>query len=389
MAARVLDAQTDLRFAGAASMLNAGVRSLIAPPLLDPKGCARFMVLCSNAPCASSPTTTSSSWSPWRRSRECGSATWHSPRGPPSAAPGVGAEAGAAASRSGCFPHRLPELPGLRALRRQHPVTRGVGRLLRGDRARRRRRVRGDGGRRLRQGAVASLLTGYLEAMASVAIESGLAPHQVFNQISGPLFRRTPPDRYATVLMAAIELGTGQLRWPTRATTRPSSSAAPATASGWNRPALPLGLIEAPSTVPWNSARPGRPAGAVHGRLHGRSSAQYEEFGSDRLAERCAALRASPRVIARGRERDVTPSVGRARRPDDRTLVMVRRKVDGESWPRGPVGNGNPSTRRPEPATERGAARAPSRMGRRSLRQAPRTRIRLRAGLPASLSASP
>jgi len=49
MAALVLDAQTDQRFVGAESMLNAGVRSLIAAPLLDPAGALGFMVLSSNA----------------------------------------------------------------------------------------------------------------------------------------------------------------------------------------------------------------------------------------------------------------------------------------------------------------------------------------------------
>jgi sigma-B regulation protein RsbU (phosphoserine phosphatase) len=183
------------------------------------------------------------------------------------------------------------------------------------------------------KGLSASLLTGYLEAMASVAIESGLAPHQVFNQISGPLFRRTPPDRFATVVMAAIGLGTGQLRWA-NAGHEPALLIRSTGGREWLEPTgLPLGLIEGAEYHTLETALgPGDLLVLYTDGFTEALSAESEEFGSDRLAKSCAALQGEAlEVIARGLEREVDAFCGASPATDDRTLVMVRRKVDGES----------------------------------------------------------
>jgi serine phosphatase RsbU (regulator of sigma subunit) len=60
-------------------------------------------------------------------------------------------------------------------------------------------------------------------------------------------------------------------------------------------------------------------------------SPESEEFGSNRLAESCAALQGEAlEVIARRLEREVDAFCGASPAADDRTLVMVRRKVEGE-----------------------------------------------------------
>jgi len=333
MAALVLDAQTDLRFAGAASMLNAGVRSLIAAPLLDPKGALGFMVLCSNAALREFSDddlellVTLASVAAMRirnvalaeGAAERQRLEWELKQ--------------ARRIQVGLFPHQLPELAGYEIYAGNIP-SRGVS----GDYY---EVIERAGGAECvvmvadvsGKGLSASLLTGYLEAMASVAIESGLAPHQVFNQISGPLFRRTPPDRFATVVMAAIELGTGQVRWA-NAGHDPALLIRSTGGREWLEPTgLPLGLIEGAEYRTLETALgPGDLLVLYTDGFTEALSAQSEEFGSDRLAESCAALQGEAlEVIARGLEREVDAFCGASPATDDRTLVMVRRKVDGES----------------------------------------------------------
>ena len=333
MAALVLDAQTDLRFGGAASMLNAGVRSLIAAPLLDPKGALGFMVLCSNAAVREfvdddlELLVTLASVAAMRirnvalaeGAAERQRLEWELKQ--------------ARRIQVGLFPHQLPELAGYEIYAGNIP-SRGVS----GDYY---EVIERAGGAECvvmvadvsGKGLSASLLTGYLEAMASVAIESGLAPHQVFNQISGPLFRRTPPDRFATVVMAAIGLGTGQLRWA-NAGHEPALLIRSTGGREWLEPTgLPLGLIEGSEYHTLETALgPGDLLVLYTDGFTEALSAESEEFGSDRLAKSCAALQGEAlEVIARGLEREVDAFCGASPATDDRTLVMVRRKVDGES----------------------------------------------------------
>ena len=75
-AALVLDAPTDERFNAAASILDSGVRSVLAAPLLTPEGALGMLVLRRAWAWGSSATRTSGGW--WRspRPRRCTSATW-------------------------------------------------------------------------------------------------------------------------------------------------------------------------------------------------------------------------------------------------------------------------------------------------------------------------
>jgi len=333
MAALVLDAQTDARFADAASMLGAGVRSLIAAPLLDPKGAVGFMALCSNAAVREFTDddlellVTLASVAAMRirnvalaeGAAERQRLEWELKQ--------------ARRIQVGLFPHQLPQLPGYELYAGNVP-SRGVS----GDYY---EVLERSGGSECvvmvadvaGKGLSASLLTGYLEAMVSVAIESGLAPHQVLNRVSGPLYRRTPPDRFATVVMAELELGTGVLRWA-NAGHEPALLVRSGGSREWLGPTgMPLGLIEGAEYSTLETA-------LGHGDLLVLYSDGYtealspasEEFGSARLAESCEARQGeSLEVIAGGLERAVDVFCGGGPAADDRTLVMVRRKVDGES----------------------------------------------------------
>lgn len=63
------------------------------------------------------------------------------------------------------------------------------------------------------KGIAASILTATLEALAAGPIERGSAPEEVAGWLSRQLLRRTPPEKYATLFLAALDPATGALRW--------------------------------------------------------------------------------------------------------------------------------------------------------------------------------
>ena len=332
MAALVLDAQTDRRFAGATSMLNAGVRSLIAAPLLDPKGALGFMVLSSNAALREFSDddldllVTLASVAAMRirnvalaeGAAERQRLEWELKQ--------------ARRIQVGLFPQELPELPGYELYAGNVP-SRGVSGdyyevIERADGAECVLLVADVSGK----GMSASLLTGYLEALASVPIEAGLAPHEVFNRISGPLCRRTPPDRFATVVMVVLRPRTGELLWA-NAGHDPALLVRHDGGREWLEPTgLPLGLIEgaAYSTQETNLG-PGDLLVLYTDGYTETTSPESEEFGSDRLAESCSVRRGDAlATIARALELELDSFCAGSPASDDRTLVMVRRKMEGE-----------------------------------------------------------
>jgi len=231
----------------------------------------------------------------------------------------------------GLFPPRLPELPGYDLYAGNVP-SRGVS----GDFY---EVVERAGGAECvllvadvsGKGMSASLLTGYLEALTSVPIEAGLAPHEVFNQISGPLLRRTPADRFATVVMAVLTLATGELRWA-NAGHDPALLIRSSGSREWLDPTgMPLGLIEGAEYRSQETALgPGDLLVLYTDGYTEARNRQSEEFGSDRFSDLCAALRADGlKAIALEIERELDAFCEGSAASDDRTVVMLRRKAEG------------------------------------------------------------
>jgi len=327
MAALVLDAQTDQRFAGADSILNAGVRSLIAAPLLDPKGALGFMALSSNAALRQfndddlDLLVTLASVAAMRirnvalaeEAAERQRLEWELNQ--------------ARRIQVGLFPQVLPEIAGYELYAGNVP-SRGVS----GDYY---EVVERAGGAECvllvadvsGKGMSASLLTGYLEALASVPIEAGYPPHEVFDRISGPLHRRTPPNRFATVVMVVLEPATGTLRWA-NAGHNPGLIIRRAGAREWlASTGLPLGLVDDSSyhTLETTLAPGDLLVLYSDGYTEAMSSAS-EEFGADRLADSCTEMVEEPLgTIARTLERELDVFCSGSAPSDDRTLVMVRR----------------------------------------------------------------
>jgi sigma-B regulation protein RsbU (phosphoserine phosphatase) len=61
------------------------------------------------------------------------------------------------------------------------------------------------------KGVAASLLTASVEALAAGPLTDGLAPDAVCTRVATHLWRRTPPEKYATAFLAVVERTTGRL----------------------------------------------------------------------------------------------------------------------------------------------------------------------------------
>ena len=63
------------------------------------------------------------------------------------------------------------------------------------------------------KGMAASLLTVSLQALSTGPIEDGLPPEEICTRLSRLLYRRTPPEKYATAFLGVLEPATGRLRY--------------------------------------------------------------------------------------------------------------------------------------------------------------------------------
>jgi sigma-B regulation protein RsbU (phosphoserine phosphatase) len=177
------------------------------------------------------------------------------------------------------------------------------------------------------KGIAASLLTTYIEALSSVPIQDGLPPHEVFARVSAPLYRRTPANRFATMILVVLEPATGRVRY-CNAGHLPACLIRAAGAVEWLEPnGLPLGLF---AEAAYATEETALEAGDVlvlysDGYTEAENPAE-EQFGESRLGEVCAANRgASPAELARAIDAAVERFTDGRAAVDDRTIVIVRR----------------------------------------------------------------
>lgn len=326
-AALVLDTTTDSRFNQAASLVSAGVRSLVAAPLLDPEGSLGMIVL-------------GSSFGVRQFSEEdmellvalasVAAMRLRNVRLAEEAAERRRLEEEVALARRiqrALLPDRLPSLSGWQLHGATTP-SRGVSgdmfRLLATDDGETATLLVADVSGK---GMAASLLTASLEALTAGPIAAGLPPSEVFNVASSLLYARTPPEKYATAFLAEIELGSGTVRW----------------ANAGHNPAL---VIRAAGGIETLDAT-GTPLGLLPGvhytaketRLgsgdwlvvytDGITEAEDpdgEEYGAERLVERCREHRGDdPTAFAAALASDLEGFVRQVPFADDRTLVLVKR----------------------------------------------------------------
>jgi hypothetical protein len=213
LAALVLDAQMDERFNEAVSILNAGMRSLVATPLLTPDGSLGMMVLGSTL---SVRQFTEEDMELLTSLGSVAAMRIHNVRLTEESAERKRLENEVALAREiqvGLLPDHLPEPKGYRIYGGNSPS-----RVVSGDFFSVTERdeskdcvifladVSG-------KGVPAAVLTASIDALAEGPIELGQSTQEICTKVSRRLFRKTPPEKYATAFLAVLETATGVFQY--------------------------------------------------------------------------------------------------------------------------------------------------------------------------------
>jgi serine phosphatase RsbU (regulator of sigma subunit) len=327
MAALVFDVHADERFAAALSMRISGIRSLVAAPLLDPEGTLGLIVLESRAGVRQFSEEdlellVSLASVAALHIRNLALAL--------EAAERRRLEAELALARRiqvALLPNRLPEVPGWELYGGNVP-SRGVS----GDYY---EVVERDGGRECvlmvadvaGKGMAASLLTVSLQALSSGPIEDGLPPDEICARLSRLLYRRTPPEKYATAFLGILETATGRLRYTNAGHNPPLLLRADGTVEELAATGVPLGLLpQAPYEAGETLLAPGDLLVLYTDGMVEANDPLDEEYGLDRLKAACAAGRDEACcTLADILERDLEGFARGVPFADDRTIVLARR----------------------------------------------------------------
>ncbi len=325
-AALVLDTTADERFNQAVSLLDAGVRSLVAAPLLDPTGALGLIVLGSTLGIrqfneGDMELLTSLAAVAAMRIRNTRLAE--------EAVERERLERDVALARQiqvGLLPKMLPELDGWRLYARNIP-SRGVS----GDFYK--MELIDDGSCTVMiadvsgKGIAASLLTASLEALAAGPIHDGVPPHEVFFRVSHLLFERTPPEKFATGVLATFEPTSGRIRY-CNAGHNPGIVLRSGGEIEWlSSTGLPLGMLPTGAyTENQVSLDKGDTVVLYTDGLTEAENPEEEEYGEGRLAELCSRHRSDDLGdLAAAISCDQEEFVRGAPYADDRTVVLIRR----------------------------------------------------------------
>ena len=327
VAALVLDAQTDARFAQAVRLLAAGVRSLVAAPLLAEPGKALGMVMLhSNAAVRmfaeeDLELLVSLASVAAIRIRNVALAEEAAQRR-------VLEEELALARRiqEGLLPAVLPQLPGW-SLHARNAASRHVSgdlyqAMLRRDGAECALMVADVAGK----GVAASLLAASVEALAAGAFEDGLAPAPACARVSRLLYQRTPQEKYATAILAVADPDGGV----EYANAGHNPGLLVRRDGGVDRlgpTGVPLGVLPGVTYRGGSvTLEPGDSLVLYTDGITEATNAAEEELGLERLVEVCREHRAAgAEDLASAIESAVEAFSGGVPATDDRTLLVLRR----------------------------------------------------------------
>ena len=327
LAALVLDVHADERFSGAQSMLLSGVRSLVAAPLLDGETTRGLIVLESKA------GIRQFSEEDLELLVSLASVAALHLRNLAlvlEAAERRRLEEELALARRiqvALLPDRLPEVAGWE-LHGHNLPSRGVS----GDYYEVVERLEGrecvmivadiSG-----KGMAASLLTASLQAFAAGPIEDGLPPDEISARLSRLLYRRTPPEKYATAFLAVLEPASGRLRYTNAGHNPPLLVRAEGTVEELKPNGVPIGLLPmAPYRPDETTLLPGDILLIYTDGIVEALDPDGGEYGLDRLKDLCLRHRDKTCApLAAALERDLEAFVRGVPFADDRTVVMARR----------------------------------------------------------------
>ena len=214
VAALVKDAQIDERFAGAQSIVDAGVRSLVAAPLLHPGGCPGMIVLASRVAVRQ---FSEEDMELLVTLASVAAVRIHNIALNEEAARRRELEVELEMARRiqvALLPTAIPEVEGYSLLATNLPSKTVSGDLYR-------IHLRGEGEAECvlfladvsGKGMAASLLTASIEALSAGPIEVGRPPDDVCDKLSRRLYARTPPEKYATAMLAVLDRSSGTVSY--------------------------------------------------------------------------------------------------------------------------------------------------------------------------------
>lgn len=325
-AALVLDTTADERFNQAMSLLDAGVRSLVAAPLLDPAGALGLIVLGSTLGIRQ---FTEGDMELLTSLASVAAMRIRNTRLAEQALERERLERDVALARQiqvGLLPKALPEIDGWELYAHNIP-SRGVsGDFYKVE-------LVDDGSCAIMvadvsgKGIAASLLTASLEALAAGPIHDAVPPEKICDRVSHLLYERTPPEKYATGFLASFDPETGLFGYCNAGhnpgfVLREAGGVEQLESTG-----MPLGIL--PSGVYGASDVTLEKGDTVVLYTDGLTEAENpdeEEYGEERLAELCAEHRnESLDDLAATISADQDAYVRGVPYVDDRTVVLVRR----------------------------------------------------------------
>ena len=327
--ALVLDAQTDQRFAAAESILSSGVRSLIAAPLIDSGGTHGLIVLSSRV------HVRRFSEQDMELLAALGSVAAMRIRNLSLAEESARRrelEKEMALARQiqlTLLPEHLPEIPGYSVF-----AANDASRAVSGDFYEFQGRDEGDeqviviadvSGK----GMAASLLAASFDALLMGPIEVGLPSDEICSKVSRRLFMKTPPERYVTAFIAAIDPASGRLTYTNAGHNPGLLFRADGKVERLEANGMPLGLFP---VVEYEKVETTLARGELlllyTDGITEAANPKGDEFGLDRLQTVVGKYTQEPLVaIAVAIEAAVEVFADGTPFGDDRTMVLLRREA--------------------------------------------------------------
>ena len=327
--ALVLDAQTDERFAAAESILSSGVRSLIAAPLIDSSGTHGMIVLSSRV------HVRRFSEQDMELLAALGSVAALRLRNLSLAEEGARRrelEKEMALARQiqlTLLPEELPEIPGYSLF-----AANDASRAVSGDFYE--FQGRDDSDEQViviadvsGKGMAASLLAASFDALLMGPIEVGQPTDQICSKVSRRLFKKSPPERYVTAFIAALDPGSGRMSYTNAGHNPGLLFRADGSVQRLDANGMPLGLFP---LVEYERVETALARGELlllyTDGITEAANPRGEEFGIDRLQNVVARYTREPLVaVAVAIETAVEVFADGTPFGDDRTMVLLRREA--------------------------------------------------------------
>ncbi len=218
------------------------------------------------------------------------------------------------------------------------------------------------------KGIAASIVTASLEALAAAPIESGAPPDEICDQLCRRLYKRTPPEKYATAFCAVLEPATGRLTYTNAGHNTALLVHADGTIEDLTTCGLPIALLpEATYERRETRLEPGAGLLIYTDGITEAENKAGDEYGLDRLRDllrQATSACRSPTSPRRSRTRWPSSSA-RSRSPTTAPCSLLQRVRDPPARPRDRGSRERPgsrpsstlSTRRRSTSSSRAATR--------------------------------